>query len=130
MQQEMPVRLALVADLLILLTGAARETAVSAVKHYRARGRKPIGATLRPGPDTPLWNEFAKLAAGQLQRYGDKARLARILGVPRQRVHEYFVAHTACPDTERALRLLVWLLEVPESGRPGPKPAAKVSRIT
>lgn len=74
---------------------------------------------MRPGPGTPLWNELARAAAAELGRYGDKAKLARILGVPRQRLHEYLVAKTACPDTERALRLLAWVM----ANRAGNPPA-------
>ncbi|MCC6414923.1 MAG: hypothetical protein IT582_03325 [Opitutaceae bacterium] len=124
MSQYLHPRLVALGELADLLADAARETAVAAHKHYRAARRKNVGATLRPGPDTPLWNELAKLTAGKIRRYGDKANLARELGVPRQRVHEYLVAKTACPDTERALRLLVWLVDVPKSGN------GKVSRIT
>lgn len=114
--------------LLDVLSEAARESAIAAQKHYRARRRKSIGATLRPGPDTPLWNELSKITAGKLLRYGDKANLARELGVPRQRVHEYFVSQTACPDTERALRLLIWLVN--RSNDSESKVRGKVSRIT
>lgn len=83
---------------------------------HRAR-RRPRGATLRPGPATPLWNELARFAASRVTRYGAKAHLARCLGVPRQRVHEYLVARTACPDAERVLRLLVWLRAQPRVSR-------------
>jgi hypothetical protein len=48
-------------------------------------------------------------AREQLSAYGAKARLARILGVPRQRVHQYLRASTACPDAERTLLLLAWV---------------------
>jgi hypothetical protein len=36
------------------------------------------------------------------------ARLARILGVPRQRVDQYLGAKAAGPDAERTLLLLAW----------------------
>ena len=78
-------------------------------KVYKARTRPRRGTTLRPGPLTPLWNALAQAAGPTVQRHGDQAKLARFLGVPRQRVHEYLVAKTACPDTERALLLLIWL---------------------
>jgi hypothetical protein len=55
-----------------------------------------------------LWNELAEAARAQLRRYGDKAGLARVLGVPRQRVHQYLVDKSACPDAERTLWLLAW----------------------
>lgn len=96
-----------VVALLEIPVGAAIHTARKA---YREHTRKRRGATLRPGPATPLWNELVTLAAPHVTRYGDKARLARVLGVPRQRVHEYLVSRSACPDTERALRLLAWVV--------------------
>jgi hypothetical protein len=64
---------------------------------------------MRPGPDTPLWNELARACAGRLAKYGDKAKLARVLGVSRQRLHVLLVARTACADAERTLQLLAWL---------------------
>ena len=88
---------------------AARETSSAAHKAWKARTRQRKGATLQPGRDTPLWNELARAAGQQVTRYGDKANLARMLGVPRQRVHLYLVAKTACPDAERTLLLLTWL---------------------
>jgi hypothetical protein len=93
-----------------ILEETGRESSRTLRQAYRARRRTRIGSTVRPGPETPLWNELAKVASAHVTRYGDKAKLGRYLGVPRQRVHEYLVAQTAYPDTERALRLLAWLL--------------------
>ena len=107
---HLPARLAPLLAFADVLDVAARESAKALTKVYRDATRTSRGGTLRPGADTPLWNELAKLAASHLETYGDKANLARILGVPRQRVHEYLVAKTACPDTERALMLLAWVL--------------------
>ncbi|MBW7894397.1 MAG: hypothetical protein H3C27_04720 [Opitutaceae bacterium] len=107
---HLPARLAPLLAFADVLDAAARESTKALTKVYREATRTSRGGTLRPGADTPLWNELAKLAAGHLETYGDKANLARILGVPRQRVHEYLVAKTACPDTERALMLLAWVL--------------------
>jgi hypothetical protein len=105
-----PARLRPLLEFADILELAARETTLTLRKSYHERTRRRRGATLRPGAGTPLWNELARLAAHYVVRYGDKARLARVLGVPRQRVHEYLVSRTACPDTERALRLLAWVL--------------------
>ena len=66
-------------------------------------------ATLRPGIDTPMWNALATVVRTQLRRRGEKINLGRELGVPPQRIHEYFVARTATPDAERTLALLIWL---------------------
>lgn len=64
---------------------------------------------LRPGMDTPLWNALARAVQAQLTRRGEKSRLARMLGISRQRLHMLIVVKTAYPDAERALLLLVWL---------------------
>ena len=81
--------------------------AAGTLQRRRRRGR---GQTLRPGVDTPLWNELASALCAQLgRRYGDKARLGRLLGLPRQRVHELLKARRHLPDAERTLLLLVWL---------------------
>jgi hypothetical protein len=45
----------------------------------------------------------------QLVRRGEKAKLARVLGLPRQRLHEFLLERRALPDAERTLLLLVWL---------------------
>lgn len=109
MNPPLPARLKPLLSLLDILVVAAEETARAARNTYRERMRLKRGATLRPGPETPLWNELAAAAQAQLRGYGDKARLARILGVPRQRVHQYLRSSSACPDAERTLLLLAWV---------------------
>lgn len=84
----------------------------------RARAQQGYEA-LRPGSSTPLWNELADACVHQLQRRGDKVRLARLLGISRQRLHLLLVARTACPDAERALQLALWL----RARRAGQEPA-------
>lgn len=93
----------------VLLEELARDTVKAAQKSHKARTRVRRGATLRPGSNTPLWNELASRAGRELTRYGDKAKLARILGLPRQRVHQLLVETSAAPDAERTLLLLIWL---------------------
>lgn len=73
-----------------------------------ARRRRP-GWALRPGPDTPVWNELVKHALPYLRKRGDKVRLARLLGLPRQRLHQLLVERSACADAERTLLLLAWV---------------------
>lgn len=85
---------------------AARQTARS---RPRPSPRRRRGATLRPGPATPLWNELVRAAQPCLVRRGDKARLARLLGLPRQRLQDCLRAGTACLDAERTLLLLCWV---------------------
>jgi hypothetical protein len=92
----------------ILVKGAEAAARVARQK-YRVATRLRRGSTLHPGPDTPLWNELATTAQKLLKRRGEKAKLARYLGMPRQRIHLLLVAKTACPDAERALLLLAWV---------------------
>jgi uncharacterized alpha-E superfamily protein len=54
-----------------------------------------------------------------LGRYGEKSRLARVLGVPPQRVHDYFIARRAAPDAERTLLILHWLVQRRQGLHPG-----------
>jgi hypothetical protein len=92
-----------------VLVAAAEATGRVARKKYREYRRVSRGSTPRAGIDTPLWNELAREVEVHLQRYGEKAKLARILGITRQRLHLLVVAKTAFPDAERALQLLTWL---------------------
>lgn len=80
-------------------------------RHTAKPERRPRagGATLQPGPDTPVWNELVRQAAPYLRKRGDKVRLARLLGLPRQRIHQLLVAKTACADAERTLLLAAWV---------------------
>lgn len=66
-------------------------------------------STVRPGPGTPYWNLLAAELRAELRPYGAKARLARLLGVPRQRIHDFLQGCTRQPDAELTLRLLHWL---------------------
>ena len=93
------------------LTAAAQATAKAARRKYREATRKKSFTAVKPGAETPLWNELARACEAQLTRYGEKARLARILGVTRQRIHLLLVAKTACADAERTLQLLAWLAD-------------------
>lgn len=85
-----------------LVAGAAKKR-----RRARQRGRRRM--ILRPGPETPRWNQLVATARTFLRRRGDKARLARILGVSRQRLHLLLQARTACPDAERTLLPLEWV---------------------
>ena len=91
------------------LIKAAEITAKAARKRYREVRRKRGNTALRPGPETPLWNELVKACAKTLTVYGEKAKLARLLGISRQRLHVLLVARTACADAERTLQLMAWL---------------------
>ena len=103
------------ADLIIGLLSdigwAALEISADAAKRRTRRHRKRVGATLRPGLDTPLWNAVAARVRIHLTKRGTQANLARHLGLPRQRVHDYFVAGSQAPDAERTLHVLFWLID-------------------
>jgi hypothetical protein len=75
--------------------------------------RLPRNTTLRPGPDTPMWNALVLAVRPHLRRRSEKSNLGRELAVPPQRIYEYFVARTAAPDAERTLWLLRWLATRP-----------------
>ncbi|MDD3178780.1 MAG: hypothetical protein PHQ04_00365 [Opitutaceae bacterium] len=98
------------------LVAAAEASARVARQYTKESRRKRRGATPRPGSDTPLWNELAQAVARHLTKRGDKVKLARVLGVSRQRLHLLVVARSAYPDAERALLLLAWL-QARERGR-------------
>jgi len=91
------------------LVELAKASARRAQRCLAARKRVRRWQTLRPGVDTPLWNTLARAVEAQLKRRGAKARLARLLGLSRQRLHLLIVARTAYPDAERALLLQLWL---------------------
>lgn len=105
-----PLSAALLYDLVEALVVAAEETLrATARKLAPARRRARRGGTLRPGPQTPLWNEVVSAARPLLAKRGTQAHLARVLGVPRQRINDYFGRRTASPDAERVLLILCWL---------------------
>lgn len=87
---------------------AAREL-VRQAQASRPAPRRKRGATLRPGAGTPQWSALAEAVRPYLAKRGERARLARLLGVDAARIHEYFVKHSAMPDAERTLLLAQWL---------------------
>lgn len=107
--EYVPARLRSTLNLAGALAELASEAAKLATKEYRRRTRVSRGGTLRPGTDTPLWNELAAATRTQLRKHGEKANLGRFLGLPRQRVHQFLMEKSAGPDAERTLMLLVWL---------------------
>ncbi|HWA08687.1 MAG TPA: hypothetical protein VG838_04385 [Opitutaceae bacterium] len=86
-------------------TGARRAHAIMRRPYSKA------GCTRRPGANSPMWNVCATLLRRALQTYGAKARLARYLGVPRQRLNDYLTGRSRLPDAELTLRMLHWLTE-------------------
>lgn len=90
------------------LIDAAEESARRTAGKWKRRPPKR-GLTLQPGPDTPLWNELVRQAVPLLRKRGSKVHLARILGVPKQRLQVCLKARTGCLDAERTLLLTAWL---------------------
>lgn len=108
MLQKLPAQLDIPAELSLMLVEAAIKAArAAATTTLRKRPRR--GQALKPGPDTPLWNALAASVDAQFVRRGERARLGRVLGLPRQRVTEMLRFRTHLPDAERTLMLLVWL---------------------
>ena len=99
-----PHRLRLFKDLLEALSAPARTSA-----RHRLSLRRVTGSTVRTGTGTPLWNRLVEEVRPLLKVRGEKAQLARLLGVQRQAVNEYFVSRRRMPDAERALLLQEWL---------------------
>jgi len=97
-----------VLELMLILWQAAAQPAQKPVRR-RAKDLSGKNCTLRPGSETPLWNQLVKTVRPLLRQRGSKALLARELGLPRQRVHEFLVGRTAQPDAERALFILAWV---------------------
>lgn len=95
--------------LALALFEAAESTARKTAARIRHARRRRVGETLRPGPETPLWNELQRQLAPHLKPYGTKAQLARFLGVSPQRLRVCLKARQACLDGERTLLLLCWL---------------------
>jgi hypothetical protein len=96
------------------LSGALADAAEAGFRAARAAVRpRRRGAYLarHPGPDSPMWNACIPLIRAELQSYGAKARLARYLGLPRQRLNDFLHGRDRLPDAEITLRLLHWLAE-------------------
>lgn len=115
----------------ILGDAAIRAAATAARATFQAAGRRRRGPRhrRRPGIDSPLWSALsAELRLAALP-YGAKARLARHLGIPRQRLHDYLKAGARVPDGETTLRLLHWLGEMRAGRDPsGIVPAAPAEK--
>ena len=112
-------RLRLPVELAELILAAATAMAKQAPQAFRIeRPRSKGGATLRPGKETPLWNELRTQLRPYLKKYGNQVNLGRVLGLPRQRINAFVTGGGQMPDAERTLQLLAWLLAVRQSQRP------------
>ena len=109
MEPSFPRQLDITLELSVALMEAAVASARKSAKDTLRKFRPKRGETLKPGVDTPLWNELSAAVKTRLTKHGEKARLGRVLGLPRQRVHELLDARSHMPDAERTLLLLAWL---------------------
>lgn len=100
-------------ETVLTVSGAIAETAAvaarAAAKQIRKATRAGRGLTIRPGEDTPLWNILAEELRGHVAKHGEQVKLARFIGLPRQRLNAFLVGKSALPDAERTLLLLQWL---------------------
>ncbi len=110
----LPAKLQSLEDLFSMFSPEARSSA-----RKRQGPRRRNGGTLRPGKaTTPLWNKLVVQIRPLLKRRGEKAQLARLLGIHRQGINEYFVSETRMPDAERTLLLLEWIEARRKNARP------------
>jgi hypothetical protein len=91
-----------------LLANAAEAGARRAAKALRPK-RRGAYLTRKPGAESPLWNLCAAHLQAELAPLGAKVRLARFLGIPKQRLHDYLTGRTRLPDAELTLQMLNWL---------------------
>ena len=89
----------------------AAETGARRISLAMRPKRKGSYKTRRPGYDTPLWNVCATLLKAELRARGSKVRLARYLGIPRQRLQDFLKGRSRLPDAELLLRMLHWMSE-------------------
>lgn len=92
-------------DVALVATVAAR----SAKKALRRRRRRGAYTSLHPGAHTPLWNACAQMLSEELKPRGSKVRLARYLGVPKQRITDFVTNRSRMPDAETLLKMLDWM---------------------
>lgn len=110
------------AEVMELLSSAAVERAGRLTKDLKQTQKKKGSKSIHPGEDTPLWNSMVAALRPHLTQRGAKSNLARVLGLPRQRIHEFITRPTVLPDAETTLHLLLWLYdreERLEKGRHG-----------
>jgi hypothetical protein len=96
---------------LIAANRAARATFRAADRRKggkNAPNRSALAARGANADRTPMWDALSAQLGLALRKRGARARLARHLGLPRQRVTD-FTKGRRTPDAETALRLLHWL---------------------
>jgi hypothetical protein len=95
------------------ILAVASQLAKHSSRAFRIEPRRiKRGTTLRPGKDTPLWNELRRLLRPYLYQHGQQVGLGRMVGLPRQRINAFITRGTQMPDAERTLQILIWLSAV------------------
>ena len=89
----------------------AAETGAKALGKQMKPRRHGSYKTRRPGTETMMWNACAALLREELKPHGTKVRLARYLGVPKQRITDYLKGSRRMPDAETTLQMLNWLAQ-------------------
>lgn len=87
----------------------AGESGLKALQRNLRPKRKGSYLTRRPGHNTPMWNICAVELRSELKPHGAKVRLARHLGIPKQRLSNFLAGRSRMPDAEMTLQLLYWL---------------------
>lgn len=91
------------------LIEASRE--IAAERARKAAKASKAGRAASEAAQGVLWGALADRVTPMLKRRGEKAKLARELGVTRQQIYTYFNTRMVAPDAERTLRLIVWLAQ-------------------
>lgn len=103
-------RLKLWLDLGEILADVAEVGAKALLKQLKPR-RRGSYKTRRPGDETLMWNACAAMLREELKPFGSKVRLARYLGIPKQRLTDYLKGRRRMPDAETILQMLNWLAQ-------------------
>ena len=114
-------RLRMAVQVADLIVDAAEAMARHTAKAFRVEPRRRTargGGTLRPGKETPLWNELRRQLRPHLRHYGRQANLGQLLGLPRQRINAFVTGGGEMPDAERTLQILAWLTAVRNGWHP------------
>jgi hypothetical protein len=86
-------------------TGLREWEKAAKTRHPRRKGY----LTLRPGNNTPMWNLCCVVLKNELRPHGSKVRLARYLGIPKQRISDFLAGRRRMPDAEITLRMIHWV---------------------
>ena len=93
---------------LIGLLGSAAELSPRGAQGVASAEKEPADADTSSQRPTPVWDVLAAEVDKALRQPGSRARVARYLAVPRQRITDYTKGRRS-PDAETTLRLLHWL---------------------